>query len=85
MDVDGVKRPLVVLQDRRGGHRFIVLGADDDDDQIALLWGVHNLRITTAVLASRALPSGDAFTSLRKCSMKSILLMLLNCCSKTSI
>lgn len=37
MYIDGVKSPLVVLQKRRGGHRFVVLGADDDDDQIPLL------------------------------------------------
>lgn len=47
MYVDGVKRPLVVLQHRRGGHRFVVLGADDDDDQIALLCEAHNMGVTT--------------------------------------
>lgn len=46
MNVDGVKGPLVVLQDGRGGHRFVVLGADDDDDQIALLRELHNIRVT---------------------------------------
>lgn len=47
MYVDSVKSPLVVLQKRRGGHRFIVLGADDDDDQIPLLCEVHNTLVTT--------------------------------------
>lgn len=46
MYVDGVKSPLVVLQDRRGGHCFIVLGADDDDDQIPLLCEGNHIRIT---------------------------------------
>lgn len=41
MYIDSVKSPLVVLQKRRGGHRFIVLGADDDDDQIPLLCEEH--------------------------------------------
>lgn len=45
--VDSVKSPLVILQDRRGGHRFIVLGADDDDDQIPLLCEGHNIHVTT--------------------------------------
>lgn len=45
--IDGVKSPLVVLQDGRGGHRLIVLGADDDDDEIALLCEGHITRITT--------------------------------------
>lgn len=46
MYVDGVKSPLVVLQHRRGGHCFIVLGADDDDDQIPLLY----VKYTTSAL-----------------------------------
>lgn len=46
MYVDGVESPLVVLQDRRGRHRFIVLGADDDDDQVALLCEAHNMGVT---------------------------------------
>lgn len=47
MYIDGVKSPLVILQKRRGGHRFVVLGADDDDDQIPLLCEVHNTLVTT--------------------------------------
>lgn len=36
--VDGVEGPLVGLQaDGRGRHRLVVLGADDDDDQVLLL------------------------------------------------
>lgn len=50
MYVDGVESPLVVLQHRRGGHRFIVLGADDDDDQIALL----HVKYTTSALPQSA-------------------------------
>lgn len=45
--VDGVEGPLVVLQHGRGSHRLIVLGADDDDDQVALLSEGDNIRITT--------------------------------------
>lgn len=45
--VDSVKSPLVDLQKRRGGHRFVVLGADDDDDQIPLLCGEHDTLVTT--------------------------------------
>lgn len=38
MYVDGVKGPLVVHQADRGGcHRLIVLGTDDDDDQVLFL------------------------------------------------
>lgn len=38
MYVDGVERPLVVLQADRGGcDRLIVLGTDDDDDQVLFL------------------------------------------------
>lgn len=38
MYVDGVEGPLVVLQANRGRcHRLVVLGADDDDDQILFL------------------------------------------------
>lgn len=41
MDVDGVAGPLVVLQANvRGCDRLIVLGTDDDDDQILFLDGV---------------------------------------------
>lgn len=38
MYVDSVEGPLVVLQANRGGrHRLVVLGTDDDDDQILSL------------------------------------------------
>lgn len=38
VNVDGVEGPLVVLQANRGGcHRLIVLGTDDDDDQVLFL------------------------------------------------
>ncbi len=38
MYVDGVEGPLVVLQANRGGcHCIIVLGTDDDDDQVLFL------------------------------------------------
>lgn len=38
MDVNRVEGPLVVLQADRGGrHRLVVLGADDDDDQVLFL------------------------------------------------
>lgn len=38
MYVDGVEGPLVVLQANGGRcHRLVVLGADDDDDQILFL------------------------------------------------
>lgn len=38
MYVDGVERPLVVLQaDRGGGDCLVVLGTDDDDDQVLFL------------------------------------------------
>lgn len=38
MYVDGVEGPLVVLQASRGGcHCLIVLGTDDDDDQVLFL------------------------------------------------
>lgn len=40
--VDSVEGPLVVLQATRGRcHRLVVLGADDDDDQILLLGVRH--------------------------------------------
>lgn len=40
VDVDGVARPLVGLQaHRRGCHCLVVLGTDDDDDQILFLKG----------------------------------------------
>lgn len=38
MYVDGVEGPLVVLQaHRRRCHCLVVLGADDDDDQVLFL------------------------------------------------
>lgn len=38
MYVNCVEGPLVVLQANRGGrHRLVVLGADDDDDQVLFL------------------------------------------------
>ena len=38
VDVDGVERPLVALQaDGRSRHRLVVLGTDDDDDQVIFL------------------------------------------------
>lgn len=38
VDVNRVEGPLVVLQVERGrGHRLVVLGTDDDDDQVLLL------------------------------------------------
>lgn len=38
MNVDGVARPLVGLQAHRGGcHCLVVLGTDDDDDQVLFL------------------------------------------------
>lgn len=41
--VDGVEGPLVVLQaDRRGRHCLVVLGTDDDDDQVLFLRGQQN-------------------------------------------
>lgn len=44
--VDGVEGPLVVLQPTRGRrHRLVVLGADDDDDQILLLGVRHKARV----------------------------------------
>lgn len=46
MYVDGVERPLVVLQaNRRGRHGLIVLGTDDDDDQVLFL-GEKNRTMT---------------------------------------
>lgn len=45
MYVDSVEGPFVVLQANRGrGHRLVVLGADDDDDQIFLLRVRHKPR-----------------------------------------
>lgn len=62
MNVDRVEGPLVVLQDGRGGHCFVVLGADDDDDQIALLCGLHNIRVTVKrSLICSGLPAGWRF------------------------
>lgn len=130
MYVNRVVGPLVALQASRGsGHRLVVLGADDDDDEILFLrqekittgskllqlsnffmQQVHTCRtswvprcendflcrqITQFKLFSfhliimkefhRQFAFFFFFTSLRYRSMKSILLMLLNCCSKMSI
>lgn len=47
MYVDGVEGPLVALQAPRGRcDRLVVLGADDDDDQILLLGVRHQARFS---------------------------------------
>ena len=57
VDVDGVEGPLIVLQaDGGSGHGLVVLGADDDDDQVFFLQrGPQHRGLTTALRVSELL------------------------------